>query len=81
MKLIEKDDFEGAKKVIEEAGHSGASYGITVSIIISFSKKGPAFYRFMEPELSEDPETKAYLEEVEKESLAFEEELGKGQSE
>ena len=81
MKVLQENgDFEKAKKVIDGAGHSGASYGMTMNIIISFSKVGPDFYEFMEPEDSKDPETQKFLEQVRKENQKFEEELANGQT-
>lgn len=73
MKELEKTgDFAKAKKVIDNANHSGASYGMVMRIIVNFSKKGPDFYEFMEPEYSKEPKTKAFLDKLREENKKYE---------
>ena len=67
-------DFATAKAIIDDANHSGASYGMVMNIIVNFSKYGPDFYEFMEPEYSTMPQNKAYLDKVRKENEAYEKE-------
>ena len=81
MKILNSSgNFEEAKSLIDGFDHSGASYGMTMSIIIEFSKKGPDFYEFMEPEDSNDPKTKEYLDKIRNENQKYEEELANGSS-
>lgn len=72
MKHLDKGgDLAEAKRMIDEQGHSGASYGIVMSILVSFSKRGPELYRFMEKDhLS--PQNEEYLKKVEEENRQFE---------
>ena len=75
MKVLEESGkFEDAKKVIDDADHSGASYGMVMRVIVNFSKKGPDFYEFMEPEYSKEPKTKAFLDQIREENKKYESE-------
>ena len=69
-----------AKKILDNAGHSGASYGITTSIIFTFSKRGPEFYRdiYLNNKLYDEDEKEIMEEKCKKkeeENAMFEEEL------
>lgn len=69
-----------AKKILNDFGHSGASYGITTSIIFTFSKRGPEFYRdiYSNNKLYDEDEKEIMEEKCKKkeeENAMFEEEL------
>lgn len=73
MKELENSgDFAKAKSIIDSAGHSGASYGMVMKIIVNFSKKGPDFYEFMEPEYSGDKKTQEFLNKLREENAKYE---------
>lgn len=79
MTEIDKSgDFLTAKSIIDKANHSGASYGMVMRVILNFSKKGPDFYEYMEPEYSKSPETKKVLDQIRKENEKYQLELDKG---
>lgn len=65
--------IEEANKILEDANHSGMSYSVTLSIIVSFSKRGPEFYRFVTKNLT--PEQEGELAKIEQENEIFEQEL------
>lgn len=44
MKALKEGDMDKAVKLFDDANHSGASAGITRSIILTFSEKGADFY-------------------------------------
>ena len=79
MESIEKGaTFDQAYKIIEDAGHSGMSFGMTLSIISTFSKKGVEFYRFVKTEkekttISEKNEIS--LQTISQENEQFQKEL------
>ena len=61
--LEQGETIEEATKIAEDAGHSGASWGMMMRIVTTFSKQGPAFYRANNKEIT--PETEAYLQKKE----------------
>lgn len=74
MELLDKDTpFQEAYDVVKSQNHTGTSYSIVMSLITTFSKKGPAFYRFADKEPT--PATERFLEKIEKENKQFAEEL------
>ena len=69
-----------AKKILDDAGHSGSSYGTTTRIIFTFSKRGPEFYRdiYLNNNLYDEDEKEIIEEKCKKkeeENAMFEEEL------
>jgi len=64
--------LEDAKKIIDNQNHSGASYGMVMSMLVTFSKRGPELYRYMENNLS--PETEKFLKKIEAENAQYESE-------
>ena len=75
MELLEAGgSFEEAKKIIDDAGHSGCSYGIAMSIILTFSKHGPKFFRFMEADYMSEDREKA-VKKVEEQNAEYEKAL------
>ena len=74
MEHLEKgSSIEEANKILENANHSGRSYGIVLSIIVSFSKRGPEFYRAVKKDLTKEQIEE--LEKIEKENTFFAREL------
>lgn len=67
--------LEDARKIIDDGGHSGCSYGIAMSIILTFSKHGPKFFRFMEGDYMNE-EREASIAKIEAENAEFEKALG-----
>ena len=65
--------IEEANKILEDANHSGMSYGITLSIIVSFSKRGPEFYKAVRSNLT--PEQASKIAKIQRENEIFEQEL------
>ncbi len=60
--LDEGKSLEEVGKVIDD-GHSGMSYGMLCSIVLTFSKRGPEFYRgFSETYKHATPEEKAKID-------------------
>lgn len=70
---------EEANKILEDANHSGMSYGIVLSIIVSFSKRGPEFYRSVKQELNS--QQIAELDKIEQENQGFEREVASQEKE
>lgn len=68
--LEEGKTIKEATKIAEDAGHSGASWGMMMRIVTTFSKQGPAFYRANNKEIK--PETEEYLHKLERENRLFE---------
>lgn len=71
--------IEEANKILEDANHSGMSYGVTLSIIVSFSKRGPEFYRAVKENLT--PEQAGEIAKIERENEIFEKELASQEKE
>lgn len=72
MEALEQGEtIEEATKIAEDAGHSGASWGMMMRIVTTFSKQGPAFYRANNKEIT--PETEAYLQKLESENKYYKE--------
>lgn len=65
--------IEEANKILENENHSGSSYGITLSIVFTFSKRGPEFYKGVEKHINE--EQMKEIVKVEKENAIFEKEI------
>lgn len=71
MEMLENGSLEDAKKLINEQGHSGWSYGIVRRNIFEFSSKGPEFWEYTaEGEI--DAETRKALDEKKKENAKLE---------
>lgn len=45
--ILKTGDFEGAKKELENQGHSGASYGLVCSMVNKFADNGPDFINYL----------------------------------
>lgn len=83
MKVLDnipgEEGLTEAKKIFNDAGHSGFTYGITTSIIFTFSKRGPEFYRdiFLNNNIYDvdEKETEEKCKKKEEENAMFEEEL------
>lgn len=74
MKLLNSGaTYQQAYDLVKEQNHSGTSYSMVMSMITNFSKRGPAFYRFVDKEPS--PATEKFLRKVETENEQFEQEL------
>lgn len=56
-------DMRKAKEIIEEQGHSGASFGLVTRMVFAFSKKGPEFYEMMIPREVRDEETQKIIDQ------------------
>lgn len=62
MEFLSKNgSFAKAKKILNSAGHSGASYSVVIRIIADFAKNGPEFIKFIEPDIFNNPEIKEYI--------------------
>ena len=72
--------IEEANKILDDENHSGTSYGITLSIVLSFSKRGPEFYRAVRGENISERQMKE-LEKIEKENADYERELTEAENE
>ena len=64
--------FSEVKQIVEDQNHSGSSYGIVMSMIVTFSKRGPEFYESLYENLPENvmnvlTEEKKYNKECEHE--------------
>lgn len=68
--LDESGDFKKASAVIRSQNHSGGSYTMLMSMVLTFSKRGPAFYRYMEKDLPQ--ETEDYIAKIERENKQYE---------
>lgn len=72
MELLENGgSIEEARQMIESQGHSGASYGIVRSMILTFSKRGPEFVRVADPAVLNYPDSVKYIEQIEKENAEY----------
>ena len=72
--------IEEANKILDDENHSGTSYGITLSIVLSFSKRGPEFYRAVRGADISERQMKE-LEKIEKENADYERELTEAENE
>ena len=72
--------IEEANKILDDENHSGTSYGITLSIVLSFSKRGPEFYRAVRGADISEKQMKE-LEKIEKENADYERELTEAENE
>ena len=70
--LQSSSNYDKAREIIFNANHSGGTYGMAVNIIINFSKKGPEFFEFLEPEESKNPKNAEYLKKIKRENSEFE---------
>ena len=48
IKVLNDDDFPKAFQVLSDQNHSGMSYGLVQSLVISMSDKGESFYEYIE---------------------------------
>ena len=61
--------IEEATKIADDANHSGASWGMMMRIVTTFSKRGPEFYRANHAEIS--PKAEEFLQELERENKLY----------
>lgn len=65
--------IEKANEILKSEPNSGSSYGITLSIVFTFSKRGPEFYKGVVKHINE--EQMKEIVKVEKENAIFEKEI------
>lgn len=73
MKYLDKGvSFKKVERIFEEQNHSGFTYAIVKSIVLDFSKVGPAFIRFLERKSS--PERNEHIKKIEERNKKYAEE-------
>ena len=69
--------IEEANKILENAKHTAFLYGVTLSIVFTFSKRGPEFYKGVAKHINE--EQMKEIVKVEKENAIFKKKIQEGE--
>lgn len=72
--------IEEANKILDDENHSGTSYAMALSIVLSFSKRGPEFYRAVRGDNISAKQMEELIK-IEKENADYERELTEAENE